>query len=890
MAGNPHPVTSITGIATTGNVSKSAFISYTKARSIVVMQNAAEINATDLSGQLQVTLVSTGRVYELNTLDTTTPDDGVACIRDANGLGFFRQAVDGVDGADGASYGGTSTTSHTTAGSGSKAFTTQAGLAYLAGARVRATSTGSGDWMEGVVTSYVGLTLTITMDLNSGSGTRTDWTFNIAGQRGATGSTGSTGGTGATGAGYGGTSTTSLTTGTGSKAFTTQAGLAWQIGARVRATATASGDWMEGLVTNYVTTTLTVNMDLNSGSGTRTDWKINAAGERGTQGATGNTGNTGNTGATGPGYTATSTTSLTAGTGSKVFTTQAGLAYSIGARVRATSTGSSDWMEGLVTNYSGTSLTVNMDLNQGTGTRTDWNINLAGERGTTGSAGSSGASALTICRACATTNVVIASALENADVVDGVTLATGNRVLLTGQTAPAENGVYIVPASGAAARDTSFDTFAELAGCYFSIQEGTANADTLWYVVSDSVGTINVTALTIRQFSGGTGIPVTAATQTAVQAAIAIAEAAGGGIILLPNSDITFPGAADIDISGNNITLQGGPKTRLVAPASGSHWLITATGVRAASTTLSANAAQWATSITVTTATNFVVGDLAYITITPVSNTGIYHFAAVVTSKVGSVIGITPPLPSAINTSDPHTVIPCTPIRNLTLDNIRFYGNGNVDSTRGFFSDALLDCRMTNLSFDGFISAAAGYWNMGHNTYVENITATGSGTALESDIWFRSQTHMSANSVMSRQATGFGPQLHMCFYSNFTGVYAYKAAHRGVKLNSCYWSSFNDLQAHDSGSTGIGITLTTRYCQFTNLIALNNRGDAGSPFNNVGIWFDDSGCTNNTMVNVTAYNNTTLDIYIGPNDTGITIKNARYSTITNDGGATVSTT
>jgi hypothetical protein len=100
----------------------------------------------------------------------------------------------GSNGSNGAGYLATSTTSLATAGSGSKVFTTQAGLAYTAGARIRATSTGTSEWMEGVVTSYSSTTLTVTMDLNSGTGTHADWDINIAGQRGATGATGGAGG------------------------------------------------------------------------------------------------------------------------------------------------------------------------------------------------------------------------------------------------------------------------------------------------------------------------------------------------------------------------------------------------------------------------------------------------------------------------------------------------------------------------------------------------------------------------------------------------------------------------------------------------------------------------------------------------------------------------
>jgi hypothetical protein len=114
-------------------------------------------------------------------------------------------------------------------------------------------------------------------------------------------------------------------------------------------------------------------------------------GNPGATGAQGPQGNPGVTGATGPGYQATSATSLTIGTGAKVFTTQAGLAYTVGARARAASNATpTNWMEGLVSAYSGTSLTVNVDLTNGSGSAADWNINLSGQQGTTGPQGPAG--------------------------------------------------------------------------------------------------------------------------------------------------------------------------------------------------------------------------------------------------------------------------------------------------------------------------------------------------------------------------------------------------------------------------------------------------------------------------------------------------------------------
>ena len=53
-------------------------------------------------------------------------------------------------------------------------------------------------------------------------------------------------------------------------------------------------------------------------------------------------------------------------------------------------------------------------------------------------------------RAATTANIDLSTDLEDADVIDGVTLATGDRVLVKDQTDASENGIYIVAASGAA--------------------------------------------------------------------------------------------------------------------------------------------------------------------------------------------------------------------------------------------------------------------------------------------------------------------------------------------------------------------------------------------------------------------------------------------------------
>jgi len=104
-----------------------------------------------------------------------------------------------------------------------------------------------------------------------------------------------------------------------------------------------------------------------------------------------------------------------------------------------------------------------------------------------------------ICRVASTTNVVIASALENGDVLDGITLVTADRVLLKNQTTPAQNGIYTVVASGSASRDTEYDVISELSGQLVIIQEGTTNADTIFLCTTDTSATLGSSTITFTQ-------------------------------------------------------------------------------------------------------------------------------------------------------------------------------------------------------------------------------------------------------------------------------------------------------------------------------------------------------------------------------------------------------
>jgi len=99
-------------------------------------------------------------------------------------------------------------------------------------------------------------------------------------------------------------------------------------------------------------------------------------------------------------------------------------------------------------------------------------------------------------------------------VFDGVTLANGESILLTGQTAPAENGIYVFNGSAVAmTRRTDADTSAEVTrGMTVPVEEGTS-AGTIWLLTAagSSAIVLGTTSLVFTQI-GAAGATYTAST------------------------------------------------------------------------------------------------------------------------------------------------------------------------------------------------------------------------------------------------------------------------------------------------------------------------------------------------------------------------------------------
>lgn len=97
----------------------------------------------------------------------------------------------------------------------------------------------------------------------------------------------------------------------------------------------------------------------------------------------------------------------------------------------------------------------------------------------------------------------LASSFANGQTVDGVVLATDDRILIKNQASGSENGIYTVNASGAPTRATDADSEADIKGAALFISNGTTNAGTRWVLSNSGTITVGTTALTFVAFGGG---------------------------------------------------------------------------------------------------------------------------------------------------------------------------------------------------------------------------------------------------------------------------------------------------------------------------------------------------------------------------------------------------
>jgi hypothetical protein len=105
--------------------------------------------------------------------------------------------------------------------------------------------------------------------------------------------------------------------------------------------------------------------------------------------------------------------------------------------------------------------------------------------------------------------------LSGTQTIDGVAVIVGNRVLVKNQSAPAENGIYVVSES-AWSRSSDADSATNItSGMFTFVESGIVNSDTGWALSTDGTVVVGTTSLVFAQFSGagaytaGTGLTLT---------------------------------------------------------------------------------------------------------------------------------------------------------------------------------------------------------------------------------------------------------------------------------------------------------------------------------------------------------------------------------------------
>ena len=164
-------------------------------------------------------------------------------------------------------------------------------------------------------------------------------------------------------------------------------------------------------------------------------------------------------------------------------------------------------------------------------------------------------------RAASTANGTLSSDFANGDSVGGVTVATGDRILIKEQSTGSENGVYTVNASGAPTRATDFDSNAGItAGAFVFVEEGT-NGDQGFVLTNNGTITIGSTSLVFTQFSGAGNISAgnglqQSGTQISVLLPSGSGLAAGGAGLSIAPGGVTdaMMAASSVDLATDTVT------------------------------------------------------------------------------------------------------------------------------------------------------------------------------------------------------------------------------------------------------------------------------------------------------------------------------------------------
>lgn len=145
------------------------------------------------------------------------------------------------------------------------------------------------------------------------------------------------------------------------------------------------------------------------------------------------------------------------------------------------------------------------------------------------------------------------------DTFDGVTVVSGDRVLLLNQTDASENGIWVFNGSGSAmTRADDADSEDELVGSAVTIEEGTTYGDKVYVLATDAPIVVDTTDLTYTSVGGAgasyTGSNGVVVTGTNITADVGTGLAISGGKIVVDTNVVARKVAANVG-NGSNTSI-----------------------------------------------------------------------------------------------------------------------------------------------------------------------------------------------------------------------------------------------------------------------------------------------------------------------------------------------
>ena len=335
-------------------------------------------------------------------------------------------------------------------------------------------------------------------------------------------------------------------------------------------------------------------------------------------------------------------------------------------------------------------------------------------------------------KAATTSNIDINSAVTT---LDGISLVSGDRILVKDQTTASKNGIYKLNASRIPFRDSDMSTWDEVPSAYVFVEQGTLYGDVGFVCTSDFGGTIEASAIIWVQFTGATSINTgTGLTKSGNTLSIDSTVVTLSGSQTLSNKTITAPtidsGIVFSGATSGTATLKSkavaGTGTQFELPSLGGTLVGTGDSGSVTNTMLAGSIAnnKLVNSTVTIGSTSIALGA------TSTSLSGLSSVSS--TSFTGSLVG----------NSDTATRLATA----RTINGVSFDGTGNITVTT---SGTGISVSGTAINIDSTVATLSGSQTLSNKT-LSNVVFT--GYIVSTDI--TGTTSSITGSVMYGTATG----------------------------------------------------------------------------------------------------------------------------------------